>query len=128
MMKRNMILRNVALAVIGAFALVMKPAYKGPLHGVVYSYGGNFSVSFAIYFIAAISASRFGLGRIFAALATLVAVCMFEATDGFGFMMNTYDPLDYVSNVAGVAFAIVVDLLLSTANAKDAKTQGKTNL
>ena len=115
MMKQTMVLRNVALALMGVLALVMKPAYNGPLDNVVYSYGGNFSVSFAIYFILSISASRFGFGRIFAALGTLIAVYAFEATDGFGFMLNTYDPLDYVADGAGVAIAIVVDLLLSAA-------------
>jgi len=108
---RVMTKRNVAFAVIGAAALVLKGAYSGPLQEVVHSYGGNFSVSFALYF-ACVNATRdYRRPRLVASLITLAAVTSFELTNGFGFMANVYDPIDLVANAAGVGFAVLVDLL-----------------
>jgi GrpB-like predicted nucleotidyltransferase (UPF0157 family) len=108
------LVRNVAFALLGVAALVLKPLYGGPGEYTVYSYGGNFSVSFALYFVALTPLGRRGYGRLAAALLTLTAVQLFEITDGFGGAMgNTYDPWDLLANVAGVGFAVVVDLLTS---------------
>ena len=112
-MTRAATIRNVVLALLGAMALVLKPSYRGPLAEVVYAYGGNFAVSFALYFAAASAASRHRLGRLAAAATALLAVEAFEATNGFGVMANTYDPIDFAANAAGVSVAVVVDLVSS---------------
>ena len=105
--------RNVVLAVLGAAVLVLKPAYHGPLEDVVYSYAGNFSVSFALYFAAISATARYQRSRPLAALGVLVAVEAFELANGFGVMANVFDPLDLLANALGVAFAVAVDVLSS---------------
>lgn len=40
----------------------------------------------------------------------MLATACFEATDGFGFMSNTYDPTDYIANALGVALAVIVSI------------------
>lgn len=110
---RRPILRNVTLAVLGAIILVLKPLYHGPAEPLFYSYAGNFSVSFALYFAAVNATAKYRRPRLIAGLATLLAVEAFEATNGFGVMSNTYDPVDFAANAAGIAFAIVVDVMTS---------------
>ena len=105
--------RNIAFAVLGAVGLVLKPIYRGPLQRFVHACGGNFSVSFGLYFAAVSGARRFGLGRLAAAAATLLAVEAFEVTSGFGVMANDYDPFDLFANATGVATALVVDMMTS---------------
>ena len=97
----------------GAGALLLKHAYHGPMQELVLSYGGNFAASFAVYFLAAVGASGFGLGRLAAAGAALAAVEAFEITDGFfGAMSNTFDPFDLLANAVGIGAALAVDLAL----------------
>ena len=103
--------RNVAMALLGAAALVLVPAYDGPLADVFGSYGGNVAVSFALYFAALNASARFRRPRLLAASATLLAVELLEATDGFGVMANTFDPIDFVANAVGVGLAVFVDVL-----------------
>lgn len=103
--------RNVALAVLGALVLVLKPAYHGPLYTFVYSYAGNFSVSFALYFAALSAMAKCRWPRLTAASATLVAVEAFELTDGFGLLVNVFDAGDLLANAAGIGFAVLVDVL-----------------
>jgi len=103
-------LRNVVLVLLGAAAFVLKPAYHGPLAQVFHEYGGNFVVSFAVYFLAANAAFLFGLGRLAAAACALLIVEPFEVTNGFGVMSNVYDPVDLLANAAGVTVALAVDL------------------
>jgi hypothetical protein len=79
----------------------------------VRSFGGNVSVSFAVYFMLLEPCSRFRHGGPYAAAGALAAVELFEATDGFGFMSNTYDPFDFAANAAGVALAVAVDLAVA---------------
>ena len=110
-MTRTMTTRNVIFALIGASALALKRLYGGPLAEVVYAYGGNCVVSFALYFAALSAARGYPRFRLVAATATLLAVTAFEITDGFGFMANVYDPLDLLANAAGVGLALAVDLL-----------------
>ncbi|MGD2136422.1 MAG: hypothetical protein PVF27_09685, partial [Gemmatimonadales bacterium] len=105
--------RNVAFAVLGAAALVLKPSYHGPLEQVVFAYGGNVAVSLALYFAALSGAMRHGLGRTAAALGTLLAVEAFEVTNGFGVMANTYDPMDLAANAVGVGLALALDVATS---------------
>jgi hypothetical protein len=103
-------IRNACFSLLGGIGLVFKNTYQGPLAEIVHSYGGNFAVSLALYFAAVSAAARFGLGRSAAVAATVLAVELFEVTDGFGVMTNTYDPVDLVANVAGVAVAVALDL------------------
>jgi hypothetical protein len=106
-----MTIRNVALALLGAAVLVLVPTYGGPFGEVVGSYGGNVAVSFALYFAARNATDRYQRPRLLAAAATLLAVELFEAADGFGVMANTFDPVDFVANAAGVGLAVLVDAL-----------------
>ena len=104
-------MRNVAMALLGAVVLVLVPAYDGPFAEVLGAYGGNVAVSFALYFAALNASARYRRPRLLAASATLLAVELFEATDGFGVMANTFDPIDFVANAAGVGLAVVVDVV-----------------
>jgi hypothetical protein len=106
-----MTIRNVVLALLGAAVLVLVPAYDGPFETVLGSYGGNVAVSFALYFAALNATARYRRARLLAASATLVAVELFEASDGFGVMANTFDPIDFVANAAGVGLAVLVDVV-----------------
>ena len=99
---RAMTVRNVVLAQLGATVLVLVPAYDGPFREVVGSYAGNVAVSFALYFAARNATDRYRRPRLLAAAATLLAVELFEATDGFGIMANVFDPVDFVVNAAGL--------------------------
>lgn len=104
-------LRSVALVLLGVAVLVLKPHYHGPLQDLVWSYLGNVSVSFAVYFLATLTAYRFPRPRLVAALGALALVESFELLDGFGVMSNTYDPWDLLANALGVALALAVDSL-----------------
>jgi hypothetical protein len=95
--------------------------YSGPCFDLVHSYGANLAASFAVYFMvrfagtfhpaAASPVTRLGSSPGASALVALLAVELFEATDGFfGLMTNVYDPLDYGVNALGVALAVAVDL------------------
>ncbi len=106
---RAVTIRNVAMAVLGAAVLVLVPVYDGPLAQTLWAYGGNVAVSFALYFAALNATSRQRRPRLLAASITLLAVELFEATDGFGVMANTFDPVDFVANAAGVGLAVLVD-------------------
>ncbi len=101
---------NVLLVLVGVAALVLKPAYHGPLGQVVHDYGGNFAASFAVYFLSTILASRLGVGRLAAVAGAVVVVEAFELTDGFGVMANTYDPFDLLANAIGIVVALGVEL------------------
>ena len=103
--------RNVFFALLGAAGLVLKSSYAGPLQPIVHSYGGNLSVSFALYFASVSATRRYRHPRIFAALITFAAVASFELTDGFGILANVYDAADLLADGAGVGSAVLVDLL-----------------
>ena len=109
-LRRAITIRNVALAVLGAAVLVLKSAYQGPFEDALNAYAGNVAVSFALYFAAINATSRYGRPRLLAAALTLLAVELFEITNGFGVMENTYDPADFIANAAGVGLAVIVDL------------------
>ena len=110
-MGRRTTVRNVALAVLGALVLVLKPAYRGPFEDSVLSYAGNFAVSFSLYFAALTATSGHEHARLLAAAATLVAVEAFELTNGFGLLANVFDAGDLLANAAGIGFAVLVDVL-----------------
>ena len=109
-LRRAITIRNVALAVLGAAVLMLKSAYHGPFQDVIHAYAGNVAVSFALYFAAVNATARYGRPRLLAASLTLLAVEVFEATNGFGVMENVYDPTDFVANAAGVGLAVIVDI------------------
>ncbi len=52
-MKTDLTRRHVVFVLAGVAVLLLKPHYHGPLARVVHDYGGNFAVSFAVYFLAA---------------------------------------------------------------------------
>jgi hypothetical protein len=104
---------RITLVLLGVAGLLTKRHYTGPFQDLVFSYGGNVSVSFAVYFLLSASSLGARLGPAWAAGAALLAVEAFELTDGFGVMSNTYDPLDLVANAAGVAAAWALDRLIA---------------
>lgn len=101
--------RFVALILLGIAALTLKPAYARG-NAILLAYAGNFSASFAVYFLARIGVSEAGVGRLGAAALAIAVVEAFEATDGFGVMSNVYDPGDFIANLAGVMLALAVDV------------------
>jgi hypothetical protein len=56
----------------------------------------------------------------FCAIIALLIVELFEATDGFGVMTNTYDRFDFLANALGVALGVAVDLTASRISLKRA--------
>jgi hypothetical protein len=104
--------RNVFFVLLGVAALVLKRHYSGPFVEIIHSYGGNVSVSFAVYFVIRILTSSWRYGRLVTACIALLVVELFEATNGFGVMTNVYDPVDFVANVVGVGLALVLDALV----------------
>jgi hypothetical protein len=108
---RAITVRNVALALAGAAVLVLAPADHGPFSDLIQGYAGDVAVSFALYFAAVNATSRYPRSRLLAAFLTLLAVGLFELTDGFGVMANTYDPGDLLADAAGVGLAVIVDIV-----------------
>lgn len=105
-------IRNLVFILIGVLVLVFKRHYSGPLDEIVLSYASNISVSFAVYFIVLLALDKLPQARLLAVIGSLLAVELFELTNGFGFMGNVYDPQDYLANALGITLALVVDLLL----------------
>ena len=97
---------------LGVLVLLFKEAYTGPFSELVYNHGSNFSVSFAVYFIALLGFSSLPRTRLLAVIGALLAVELFEFTNGFGLLTNVYDPWDYLANALGIGLALVLDLLL----------------
>jgi hypothetical protein len=100
---------NVLMVLLGAAGLLIKSWLPGSAGELVHSYLGNFSVSFAVYFVVSIGAHP-RLGRLTIALVALLAVEIFELTNGFGIMTNGYDPLDLLANALVLLLAYAVDL------------------
>lgn len=105
--------RNVFFVLLGVATLVLKRHYSGPFVEIVYSYSGNVSVSFAVYFVVRISTSDWKYEKLVTAGIALLVVELFEATNGFGVMTNVYDPGDFVANAVGVVLALALDILVS---------------
>lgn len=104
---------NVVFVLLGVAGLVLKAHYSGPQTELVHNYGGNVVATFAVYFILATPLGRLKLGWASCAVLALGVVELFEATDGFQVMSNTYDPADYVANGAGIVLALLVDAVAS---------------
>jgi hypothetical protein len=111
MLLRGVSSRNVVLVLLGVSGLLLKHWFSDSLNEIVYSYLGNVSVSFAIYFLASIGFQNKG-NRVAYIVLALLAVESFELLDGFGIMTNVFDPYDLVANAIGVGLAFVVDIVL----------------
>ncbi len=115
--------RNLLFVFLGVAVLLLKPWYSGPFKEIVHSYAGNFSVSFAVYFIFTnLEFPKKYKGALAATCAFLV-VELFEAFDGFGVMSNTYDPIDFLVNGVGIAGAFLLDTSLTERQARRAKSR-----
>lgn len=115
--------RNVLFVLVGIAGLLLKRHYAGPFQELVYSYAGNFCVSFAVYFIIGFAIYPSGLKRLLTAVLALGVVEAFEAFNGFGIMSNTYDVLDFLANAAGIALAWGVDTILTSSASEPAESQ-----
>ena len=105
--------RNVVFTLCGVAGLVLKGRYHGPYQIPVHSYGGNITASFAVYFVLANAPFFMNFGRLVTAVCALAVVELFEATNGFHVMTNTYDPVDYAANVIGIGLALLADVVAS---------------
>lgn len=115
--------RNVLFVLLGVVALVLKSSFVEPSAGIVHRWGGNLAVSFACYFLASIPPIRTRCRKLVAAASALLAVEAFEATNGFGFMSNVYDPIDFAVNALGVGLALMIDAALGRFTARRAPKQ-----
>jgi glucan phosphoethanolaminetransferase (alkaline phosphatase superfamily) len=114
--------RNVLFVAIAIVLFLLKGQYSGPYRELVHSYGGNVTVSFALYFVflkLCMMSPRFG--RLIAAVAVLACVESFEVMDGFGFMANVYDPFDLLANAIGVGCALGLDTILQKSRSRDSE-------
>jgi hypothetical protein len=104
--------RDLVLVLLGVLGLVMKSQLArvgGPL---VQDYGGNVAASFAVFFVLKLPVIRVRVRFATAAALALLVTELFEVTDGFGFMSNTYDPGDYLANAIGVGLALGVEAII----------------
>ena len=106
---------NVVFVLLGVAGLMLKARYSRTQMELVHSYGGNVAGSFAVYFILATPVSRMRFGKVLNAVLALGVVELFEATDGFAVMTNTYDSGDFLANGVGIVLALLVDILASRA-------------
>ncbi|TFG49287.1 MAG: hypothetical protein E4H33_02560 [Anaerolineales bacterium] len=120
-MIKNQRIRNLVFILLGVLVLVFKRYYAGPFNELVNNHGSNFSVSFAVYFVALMGFDPLPRTRLIAVAGSLLAVELFELTNGFGVMENVYDPWDYLANALGIGLALGIDLVLSQV--KDRKDQ-----
>ena len=105
--------RDVICILAGVAGLVLVSRYAGFGEILVHSYGGNVCASFAVYFLAKRVTSGSRHPVLLAVALALGAVELFELTDGFGIMSNTYDPFDLLANVIGIGAGAGLDRLLS---------------
>jgi hypothetical protein len=119
------LIRNLFFVFLGAGLFLLRRHYSGPLEDIVHSYAGNFFVSFALYFvfINPLVQVQLRAKRILAALLTLAVVESFEAFNGFGFMVNTYDPVDFIANAFGAGLALGLDTMLTMKGSRDLKAK-----
>ena len=109
-MNRTNLIRNIVFVLLGVIGLIFTSKYEGSYYELIHSYAGNVTASFAVYFIVSIGSKEFRFNRLIIAVLALLIVELFEATNGFGVMSNTYDPFDFFANAVGVALAVGVDL------------------
>jgi len=111
-MLKNEKIRNVIFILLGVLLLLIKPHYNGPFLNIVKSYLGNFSISFAVYFIVQFNDYLWKSNKLITAIAALAVVNLFELTNGFGVMTNVYDKMDLLANLLGILFALSIDLMI----------------
>lgn len=104
--------------------LVLKRHYAGPFAELVNNHASNFSVSFAVYFIALMGFDSLPRPKLLSVISALLTVELFELTNGFGVMENVYDPWDYLANVMGIGLALGIDLLLDQIKSKKENKDG----
>ena len=120
--------RTLVMVILGVTCLLLKRWFTKYLGDLAFSYVGNLSASFAVYFLVSYTAKLSAatavhlpisippmpkLTHVMVAAVALIVVESFEFTNGFGIMSNVYDPLDYLANAIGIGLAICVDLGLS---------------
>jgi hypothetical protein len=125
-MFKNAASRSVLFVLLGVTILLLKGHYSGPLAEAVQSYAGNLSVSFAVYFIVEIAARKWKLGKLLTAGVALLVVELFEATDGFGFMSNVFDRIDFIANAVGIGLALAVDTVVDNICSADQRSPGSS--
>ena len=103
-------IRDVLLILLGVAGLLSKRWLAESLGELIFSYLGNVTVSFAVYFWVSLAA-RQRLSRGALILFALLIVETFELIDGFGIMSNVYDRFDLLANALGVALAWCVDMV-----------------
>lgn len=115
--------RNVVIVLLAIGIFMLKREYAGPYEELVQSYGGNFFVSFALYFVFINAPRRLKSKRLFMSLLVLAIVELFEAFNGFGITMNVYDPFDFIANAVGVGCALALDTILSQISSRNLKIE-----
>lgn len=111
-MKTSHIVRYLIFITLGVLVLLFKKYYSGPYAELFYCYGSNFSISFAIYFIARLGLRYLPSPKLLSVAGSLLVVELFELTNGLGVMSNVYDPWDYLANTLGITLAFGIDMLL----------------
>jgi EamA domain-containing membrane protein RarD len=109
-LSRSYTIRYTIFVLLGTAGLVLKSWFSGCLPEIVLNYAGNLCASFAVYFIVRIASGDLRFNRVIIAITALLIVELFEATNGFGIMSNTYDRLDFLANALGITLALVVDI------------------
>jgi hypothetical protein len=112
-MLKNHKMSKVILVLLGVAGLILKKHYNGPFPEFANSYLGNVSVSFGIYFLITIYTDQIKLNRLFSTGVAIAIVELFEITNGFGVMKNTFDPWDLIANFVGVGLAFLLDLSIN---------------
>jgi len=112
--------RNVLFVLLGVLVLLLKQSYSGPGQEIVQSYSGNLSISFSTYFLICFSSDHWKQNKLITAILSLTIVELFELTNGFGIMTNTYDTIDLFANLIGIILALAVNQLLTRNNSKKA--------
>jgi hypothetical protein len=112
--------RNVLFVLLGVLVLLLKHSYNGPCQEIVQSYSGNLSISFSTYFLICFSSDHWKQNKLITAIISLTIVELFELTNGFGIMTNTYDTIDLFANLIGIILALIVNQLLTKNNSKEA--------
>ena len=119
------IIRNLFFVFLGGVLFLLRRHYSGILEDIVHAYAGNIFISFALYFVFINPLVKVHLRgkRIIVALLVLALVEAFEAFNGFGFMANTYDPVDFIANAVGVGFALGLDTPLNRVSSRELKAK-----
>ena len=123
-MTRSHRTRNLIFVFLGVLVLLFKRYYAGPCADLFYRHGSNLAVSFAVYFIAQLGFYSLPHPRLVSAAGALLAVELFELTNGFGVMLDFYDPWDYFANALGVGLALGIDLLINSSLKKNRMESG----